>query len=581
MFYYGSIMTMVATPTLSRTKLLHQQPLFPFAVDSYVSPLTSAIEELRTAPLDNLGAVYTKQPVAEHILDEIGYVVGNDLTTKQILEPGFGNGAFLRPIVGRLLEDYKKNHGMNPTSAFKRLKDSIRAVEVHSQTYHDTASSMEQLLDSHGFGVVAKGLVDVWLVQGDFLLTDLDQRFDFVAGNPPYVRHDNVSPVLMDEYRRRFKTIYDRADLYVPFFEKSLGLLKKGGRLGFICSDRWMKSRYGKKLRMMVAEDFWLKKYINTNGVDAFDGDVSTYTAITVIEKSRPAATEVVIAPDSDPVALQLGAVTRQKAPATDGQPWSFLKAGSSAFLEALVDRFPTMEEAGCKVGIGIATGCDEVYIGDYKTMPLENSVKVRLVTRGDLTGGTVRWGGKAVINTFTPVGGVVDIASYPKLAKYLDVHASKIKARHIAQHRPAQWFRTIDNLNRDLTKKPKILIPDIDARLTPYLDEEGLYPHHNLYYVLSDEWDMKALHSYLRSAPANLMASACSAPVRGGYFRYQAQYLRRIRLPKWGSLSRDIQSDLVSAFSGSQEDADKAACRALDLSYARVNEMLTKEYAV
>jgi methylase of polypeptide subunit release factors len=66
-----------------------------------------------------------------------------------------------------------------------------------------------------------------------------------VIGNPPYVRQELIPEALLTEYRARFETLYDRADLYVPFIERSLSLLRAGGALGFICSDRWMKNKYG------------------------------------------------------------------------------------------------------------------------------------------------------------------------------------------------------------------------------------------------------------------------------------------------------------------------------------------------
>src|SRR5690606_31958178 len=98
-----------------------------------------------------------------------------------------------------------------------------------------------------------------WLQQGDFLLTQIPDAFDVVIGNPPYVRQEMIPDVLLAEYRSRYATIYDRADLYVPFIERSLRLLKMGGALGFICADRWMKNRYGGPLRALVAEEFHLK----------------------------------------------------------------------------------------------------------------------------------------------------------------------------------------------------------------------------------------------------------------------------------------------------------------------------------
>ncbi len=57
-------------------------------------------------------------------------------------------------------------------------------------------------------------------------------RFDFVVGNPPYVRQELIPAPLLAEYRRRYQTMYDRADLYIPFIERSLSLLAEDGALG-------------------------------------------------------------------------------------------------------------------------------------------------------------------------------------------------------------------------------------------------------------------------------------------------------------------------------------------------------------
>lgn len=84
----------------------------------------------------------------------------------------------------------------------------------------------------------AKEITGRWLLPGDFLLTALDDDFDFVVGNPPYVRQELIPDALMAAYRKRYQTIYDRADLYIPFVERSLALLSATGQLGLICPDR-------------------------------------------------------------------------------------------------------------------------------------------------------------------------------------------------------------------------------------------------------------------------------------------------------------------------------------------------------
>ncbi|WP_410572666.1 Eco57I restriction-modification methylase domain-containing protein, partial [Bacillus sp. SIMBA_031] len=80
----------------------------------------------------------------------------------------------------------------------------------------------------------------------------------------------------------------DRADLYVPFFEKSLSLLENDGKLCFICTDRWTKNKYGRRLRKLISEKFSFDLFVDLYGSDAFKTKVLTYPAITLIRNRRP-----------------------------------------------------------------------------------------------------------------------------------------------------------------------------------------------------------------------------------------------------------------------------------------------------
>jgi hypothetical protein len=68
--------------------------------------------------------------------------------------------------------------------------------------------------------------------------------------------------------------------------------------------------------------------------------------------------------------------------------------------------------------------------------------------------------------------------------------------------------------------------------------DEGHYYPHHNLYFVTSSSWDLLALQAILRSSIARFFVANYSVKMRGGYLRFQAQNIRRIRLPHWEQIS-------------------------------------------
>src|SRR5690606_263299 len=143
--------------------------------------------------------------------------------TRRLLEPSFGHGDFLLPAIDRLLVAWKRS-GVGSDA----LLDAIRGVELHRASFNRTHALVVQKLRVAGIGLRdAESLADRWLMQGDFLLVPLPGKFDVVIGNPPYVRQELIPNALMVEYRSRYRTIYDRADIYIPFIERSLSLLAK------------------------------------------------------------------------------------------------------------------------------------------------------------------------------------------------------------------------------------------------------------------------------------------------------------------------------------------------------------------
>src|SRR3546814_4412566 len=92
--------------------------------------------------------------------------------------------------------------------------------------------------------------------------------------------------------------------------------------------------------------------------------------------------------------------------------------------------------------------------------------------------------------------------------------------------------------MSPSLVTKPKLLVPDFMGEAAFALDEGHFYPHHNLYYVTSDEWGLRALRTVLRSSLSVMIIATYCTRMAGGFLRFQAQYLRRLRLPRWERVS-------------------------------------------
>jgi len=507
------------------------------------------------------GAVFTRTEVVDFILDLSGYTEDQPLHKKRLLEPSFGEGDFLLPIIERLLRAWR---AARPNGCARHeLADAIQAVELHHDTFHRTRAAVigllkRQRMDAH----TATALADGWLSQGDFLLASEQGPFDFVVGNPPYVRQELIPAPLLAQYRSRYLTMYDRADLYIPFIERSLSLLSDGGSLGFICPDRWTKNRYGGPLRRVVAEQFHLKIYVDMVDTPAFRSEVIAYPAITIISRDAPGTTRIARRPAIDRATLttlagwlrapslpsEASPVRELKHVTSGSEPWLLESCDHLALVRRLEQDFPVLEEVGCKVGIGVATGADKAFIGDFKALDVEPCRKIPLVTTKDIVTGEVAWCGQGVINPFAESGGLVDLGDYPRLRRYLQAQRDVIARRHCAQKTPAHWYRTIDRITPALAAKPKLLIPDIKGQAHVVFEGGALYPHHNLYFVTSDDWDLRALQAVLLSAIARLFVATYSTKMRGGFLRFQAQYLRRIRIPRWESVPEPLRCELTQA---------------------------------
>lgn len=514
-----------------------------------------------SAESNTRGAVFTRREVVDFILDLTGYTEDQPLHEKRLLEPSFGGGDFLLPIIERLLRAWRAAR-LNG-SALDELGNAIRAVELHHDTFHITHAVVVALLKREGIAAnTATALASLWLSQGDFLLAPLEGEFDFVVGNPPYVRQELIPSPLLTEYRSRYQTMYDRADIYIPFIERSLSVLSDGGSLGFICADRWTKNRYGGPLRSLVAERFHLKVYVDMVDTPAFHSDVIAYPAITIISRKAPGATRIAHRPAIDRATLttlagllraqtlpkETGPV-RELAKVTHGtEPWLLESSDQMALIRRLESGFPSLEAVGCKVGIGVATGADKAFIGDFDTLDVEPARKLPLVTTRDIISGEVKWRGQGVINPFAESGGLVDLDEYPRLRRYLEARREVIGRRHCAQKVPANWYRTIDRITPALAARPKLLIPDIKGEAHIVFEGGELYPHHNLYYVTSDDWDLRSLQAVLLSAVTRLFVATYSTKMRGGFLRFQAQYLRRIRIPCWADVPEPLRRLLAEA---------------------------------
>ncbi len=527
----------------------------------------------------NYGEVFTRRWVVEMILDLTGYTADRDLAGSVLVDPACGDGAFVLPVLDRLIESCAANG-----RPLTQLTNAVRAFDLQSRHVTSLRARVVERLESAGLeSSAAVATAEAWITHADFLRTWHEpESVDFVVGNPPYIRPEDLPPALLAEYRAVCRTMGGRADIYIGFIEFGLRMLGQGGVLGFICADRWMRNAYGSKLRSMVSSGFSMEAVVEMHDVDAFAEQVAAYPAVTVIRR-RPQAEPVVVSTTGDFDESAAAAVVEWTSANSHANGASSLPRGTEIarlprwfegtaswptgtpqrlrLLEELEERLDPIETPQTRIGIGVATGADSVFITEDPDL-VEPDRMVPLLMTSDIASGESEWSGRHLVNPWAGPGRLVNLEDFPKLRRHFESHQDELGGRYVARNNGSDWYRTIDPVHVDLAPKPKLLFPDMKLFSHPVLDEGGFYPHHNLYYVTSTEWDLKVLGGLLLSRVAQFFIESYAVRMRGGTLRFQAQYLRRIRVPNPQTLTKDVEVDLRDAFAS--RDVDGATTAAL-----------------
>lgn len=193
----------------------------PFLIPPQLPPLSVAQEPK--------GVVYTKRWVVDLLLDLAGYTAQKDLAEAVAVEPAAGDGAFLGPMVERLAESCRILG--NPISA---SLNSLIAYEVDEASAERARLLAASVLMRKGIQrSAAEALARGWVRTADYLLEAPNIAADFVVGNPPYVRLEEIPEERAWLYRKGYSTMCGRADLLRSLLRSRAAPAEKWGRMRF------------------------------------------------------------------------------------------------------------------------------------------------------------------------------------------------------------------------------------------------------------------------------------------------------------------------------------------------------------
>jgi len=234
----------------------------------------------------------------------------------KILDPACGSGAFLIQAFDYLFKEGQMvNDELNILKGSQRglfdldkhiLTNNIFGVDLNEESVQitqlslwlKTASKEKELTALDRNIKCGNSLIDDPEVAGDkafnwkreFKEIMEDGGFDVIIGNPPYIKlqnfrkeQENSYKFLLEQYK---STQSGNFDMYIPFIERALDLLKNSCFLAFIAPNVWIYNKYGDSLKNILISNKYLYQFLNFGSYQVFK-DATTYTAIQIFKKEQ------------------------------------------------------------------------------------------------------------------------------------------------------------------------------------------------------------------------------------------------------------------------------------------------------
>jgi hypothetical protein len=431
-------------------------------------------------------------------------------------------------------------------------------------------------------------------------------KFDLVVGNPPYVRQEELKAVLVQDsagkqrplkevLKAQYECFTGTADLYVYFFEKSIELLRVGGVLSFITSNKYFRAGYGEKLRAYLL-------YATAPQVILDFGDTNIFTAVAypciiVTEKIRsvdhgklpdPKSFSVIehfnhLVPHSErefPVLVWQAGPSKIEFPEIfehthvnlsqlDLKPsgWRLESPIGLRLLDQLRNRGVPLEQfVNSEFYRGIGSGLNDAFIVDQCTRDrliaehpsssdvLKPYLRGRDVKRWSFTSSN-QW--IIYIPWHFPLHNDPNITNasieaeaafrneYPAIYAYLYTFKEKLQARDKSETGIRYEWYAVARPRSELQPKfesTMIAYPDIYMNQSFCWQQDGFYLGNTCYFISTSE---KWLLALLNSSVVEWFYGSISNRIRGGYLRAFSQFMGQIPIPGATSEQKQICESL------------------------------------
>ncbi len=426
--------------------------------------------------------------------------------------------------------------------------------------------------------------------------------FDIAIGNPPYVRQEQLRNVIVtasdgkhrplkEVLKEQYECYTGTADLYVYFFERALQLLRVGGTLAYITSNKYMRAAYGEKLRTYLAYAMHPRAILDFGDAPVFTS--IAYPCIVIAQKTRhverhqlPSASGLERM-SSDPD-CQVSVLTWNPGGDVADFPAIFdsqshplaqrdLKPDGwrleSPVRLRLLDR---LRRAGTPLGdyvqgrfyYGIKTGLNEAFVVDRATRDrlIAEHPSSAEVLKPFLRGRDVkRWRCEFadLWLIFTRRG--INIQQYPAILRYLTTFKNRLTPGVPGGRKPGHyaWYELQDTIDywREF-EQPKIIVPAIEDDVN-YAPDTGVFYSNDKTSILIPS-SVPFTLAVTNSEISWWITRQEFASRQGGFYEFKPMYVSRLPIPCADSNQQRCCEHLAEALiwlhgPGSNKDTGRA----------------------